>query len=66
MLNPGQDASVSDNPLTLQEEIKKLQIKTGDFEEFVDSFMTGKAKFGKLTTNKKDPFDLKQAEFLRD
>lgn len=64
MLNPGADA-VSANQ-QLQQEIGMLQISTKTEADFIKTYKTGKTNFGILSINKTDPFDLKQAEFLRD
>lgn len=62
-LNPGKDAVGADN--ALQEEITKLSIDTSSEYRFIQSYKDAKTNFGKINPNKKDPFDIKQAEFFK-
>lgn len=75
-LNPGQVTSDivgkngvtigADNPISVKNEIDKLRIDTSSLNKFIESYKRGKAIFGQLTPNKKDPFDLKQAAFFKE
>ena len=76
MLNPGRNAydkvdkkgkimKGADNPDTLQEEIQKINIDTSSENNFIQSYINGKTNFGKLSQSNIDPFDLKQALFLK-
>ncbi|MBR3080280.1 MAG: hypothetical protein IKH01_10810 [Prevotella sp.] len=62
----------SDNPIALENEIKKLQIDTSSESKFIESYKDGKTNFGELTLggnsakNAPDRFDVKQAVFFKE
>ena len=62
-LNPGKDAKGADD--AVMEEIIKLRIDKSSEKKFIQSYVDGKTNFWDYRTEKKDPFDVKQAEFFK-
>jgi hypothetical protein len=65
MLNPGQDVSLANNPITTYDRIKK-GINIDSLEDFISTFKDNSTRYGDIDKDRADNFDLKQAAFLKD
>lgn len=64
MLNPGQDVSLANNPITTYDRIKK-GINIDSLENFISTFKDNSTRYGDIDKDRADNFDLKQAAFLK-
>lgn len=64
MLNPGQDVSLANNPITTYDRIKK-GINIDSLEDFISTFKDNSTRYGDIDKDRADNFDLKQAAFLK-
>ena len=64
MLNPGQDVSLANNPITTYDRIKK-GINIDSPKDFISTFIDNSIRYGDIDKDRADNFDLKQAAFLK-
>ncbi len=64
MLNPGQDVSLANNPITTYDRIKK-GINIDSSKDFISTFKDNSTRYGDIDKDRADNFDLKQAAFLK-
>ena len=64
MLNPGQDVSLANNPITTYDRIKK-GINIDSSKDFISTFKDNSIRYGDIDKDRADNFDLKQAAFLK-
>lgn len=65
MLNPGQDVSLANNPITTYDRIKRSGINIDSRDDFISTFKKSSENYGEIDKDRADNFDLKQAAFLK-
>jgi hypothetical protein len=70
MLNPGQDVTLANNPMTTYERIERgkkigMGININSREDFISTYKEDSINYGKIDEDRADNFDLKQAAFLK-
>lgn len=65
MLNPGQDVSLANNPITTYDRIKRSGINIDSLDDFISTFKKSSENYGEIDKDRADNFDLKQAAFLK-
>lgn len=70
MLNPGQDVTLANNPMTTYERIERGKkigkgININSREDFISTYKEDSKYYGEIDEDRADNFDLKQAAFLK-